>query len=224
MKYLIKAYWWKPLTVFLLIYTVIGGFLMPVPRLPILNETIRILHFHVPMWFGMIIMFAFSVFYSLKYLSTKNLIYDLYAEQLVNAGVLFGILGIISGMVWAKFTWGEPWSNDPKQNASAISLLIYFALIILRGSLQNDHQRARMGAVYNTFAFAVLIPLIFVLPRMTDSLHPGNGGNPAFGQYDLDSDLRMVFYPAVLGWTLLGFWIATLQVRSANLQKQLDYE
>ena len=59
---------------------------------------------------------------------------------------------------------------------------------------------------------------------MTDSLHPGNGGNPAFGQYDLDSDLRMVFYPAVLGWTLLGFWITTLQIRSVNLQKHLDYE
>ena len=119
---------------------------MPAPRLPILNETIRILHFHVPMWFGMIIMFAFSVFYALKYLSTKNLKYDLYSEQLVNIGVMFGILGIISGMVWANFTWGVPWSNDPKQNASAISLLIYFALIILRGSLQNDHQRAFIRA------------------------------------------------------------------------------
>ena len=131
MKYLIKVYWWKLLTVMLLIYTVIGGFLMPAPRLPILNETIRILHFHVPMWFGMIIMYAVSVFYAIKYLSTKNLMYDLYAEQLVNIGVMFGVLGIVSGMVWANFTWGEPWSNDPKQNASAVALLIYFALIIL---------------------------------------------------------------------------------------------
>ena len=103
-------------------------------------------------------------------------------------------------------------------------MLIYFALIILRGSLQDDHQKARLGAVYNIFAFAVLIPLLFVLPRMTDSLHPGNGGNPAFGQYDLDSDLRMVFYPAVLGWTFLGFWMATLKIRAASLQKHLDYE
>ena len=86
MKYLMKAYWWKLLTVILLIYTVIGGFLMPAPRLPILNETIRILHFHVPMWFGMIIMFTVSVFYAIKYLSTKNLMYDLYAEHLVNIG------------------------------------------------------------------------------------------------------------------------------------------
>ena len=197
---------------------------MPAPRLPILNETIRILHFHVPMWFGMIIMFTVSVFYAIKYLSTKNLTYDLYAETLVNIGIMFGVLGIVSGMIWANFTWGEAWSNDPKQNASAVALLIYFALIILRGSLQDDHQKARLGAVYNIFAFAVLIPLLFVLPRMTDSLHPGNGGNPAFGQYDLDSDLRMVFYPAVLGWTFLGFWMATLKIRTARLQKHLDYE
>ena len=224
MKYLMKAYWWKLMTVILLIYTVIGGFLMPTPRLPILNETIRILHFHVPMWFGMIIMFIVSVFYAIKYLSTKNLMYDLYAEHLVNIGAMFGVLGIVSGMIWANFTWGEPWSNDPKQNASAVALLIYFALIILRGSLQDDHQKARLGAVYNIFAFAVLIPLLFVLPRMTDSLHPGNGGNPAFGQYDLDSDLRLVFYPAVLGWTFLGFWMATLKIRAARLQKHLDYE
>ncbi|MBT5505958.1 MAG: cytochrome c biogenesis protein CcsA, partial [Flammeovirgaceae bacterium] len=154
----------------------------------------------------------------------KNLMYDLYAEHLVNIGAMFGVLGIVSGMIWANFTWGEPWSNDPKQNASAVALLIYFALIILRGSLQDDHQKARLGAVYNIFAFAVLIPLLFVLPRMTDSLHPGNGGNPAFGQYDLDSDLRMVFYPAVLGWTFLGFWMATLKIRAARLQKHLDYE
>jgi len=85
MKYLMKAYWWKLMTVILLIYTVIGGFLMPTPRLPILNETIRILHFHVPMWFGMIIMFIVSVFYAIKYLSTKNLNSSGYPKREVGA-------------------------------------------------------------------------------------------------------------------------------------------
>ena len=125
-------------------------------------------------------------------------------------------------MVWTNFTWGEPWSNDPKQNASAIALLMYFALLILRGSLNDDHQKARITSVYNIFAFAILIPLLFVLPRMTDSLHPGNGGNPGFNAYDLDSNLRIVFYPAVLGWTLLGLWIATLKIKLSMLQMILD--
>jgi heme exporter protein C len=59
----------------------------------------------------------------------------------------------------------------------------------------------------------VFIVLIFVLPRLTSSLHPGNGGNPGFNSYDLDSRLRMVFYPAVLGWIFIGFWIADIQIR-----------
>jgi heme exporter protein C len=222
MDKLIRKSWWKYFTIILLLYTVIGGLLLKAPRLPILNETVRNLHFHVPMWFGMIILFGFSVYYAIKYLSKKDLKHDLYSKELAETGILFGILGIVTGMVWANFTWGEPWSNDPKQNASAVALLIYFALIILRGSLKDDHQRARISAVYNVFAFAVLIPLIFILPRLTDSLHPGNGGNPGFNAYDLDNNLRLVFYPAVLGWTLLGFWIASIKSRLSLHQFEKD--
>jgi len=224
MKALIKTSWWKYLTIILLGYTMVGGLLFEAPRLPILNETVRNLHFHVPMWFGMILLFAGSVFYGVKYLSTKNLEYDIFSIELAKTGVVFGVLGIITGMLWANFTWGEPWSNDPKQNASAVALLIYFALLVLRGSLQDDHQKARISSVYNIFSFAVLIPLLFILPRLTDSLHPGNGGNPGFNAYDLDNNLRLVFYPAVLGWTLLGFWIASLNSRLSLLFFEKDNE
>jgi heme exporter protein C len=224
MQFLIKAHWWKWVTVILLIYTVIGGFLFPTPRLPILNETIRNLHFHVPMWFGMILLFLSSVIQAIKYLRTKNLVYDLQSSALIDTGILFGILGMLTGMVWANFAWGEPWSNDPKQNASAIALLIYFALVVLRGSLADDHLKARISAVYNVFAFAVLIPLLFILPRLTDSLHPGNGGNPGFNSYDLDNNLRMVFYTAVIGWTLLGYWLAILLIRVRKIELKKEYE
>jgi heme exporter protein C len=83
----------------------------------------------------------------------------------------------------------------------------------LRSSIEDGHQKARISAVYNIFAFAAAVPLIFILPRLTDSLHPGNGGNPGFSAYDLDNSLRLVFYPAVLGWTLIGVWFATLRIR-----------
>ena len=212
-----RSTWWKWLTLGILLYTFVGGFLFEVPRLPILNETIRVLHFHVPMWFGMIIIFGFSVYYGIRYLRSGNLKYDLYSSQLVSVGLLFGFLGLATGMVWATFTWGEPWSNDPQQNASAIGILTYCAYMILRGSIEDDHQKARLASIYAIFAFALLIPLLFILPRMTDSLHPGSGGNPGFNSYDLDSNLRIVFYPAVIGWTLLGFWISTIKIRVALL-------
>lgn len=217
-----KRNWWKFVAALLLIYTVIGGFLFEVPRLNILNETIRALHFHVPMWFGMIILLTVSFVYSIKNLSSSDAKHDLMAVSFANVGMVLGVLGILTGMVWAQFTWGEWWSGDPKQNAAAIGLLIYAAYFVLRGSLEDLQQKARISAVYNIFAFAALIPLLFVLPRLTDSLHPGNGGNPGFNAYDLDSNLRLVFYPAVIGWTLMGVWMTSLLVRIRTLSEKLN--
>jgi heme exporter protein C len=214
--------WWKILTVGLLMYTLVGGLLLEVPRLPILNETIRALHFHVTMWFGMILMLLVAAWNSVKYLRSNELKYDDIALEFTNAAILFGVLGIVTGMLWAKFTWGDYWSGDPKQNASAIGLLMYFAYLVLRGSLSDAQQRGRIAAVYNLFAFAAFIPLIFVLPRLTDSLHPGNGGNPGFNAYDLDSKLRLVFYPAIVAWTLFGTWIATVRVRIRRLEREVE--
>lgn len=210
--------WWKIATTILLLYTFLGGLLFEVPRLNILNETIRALHFHVPMWFGMIILLTVSVVYSIKYLRKGKFEDDLVAIEFANVGVIFGIFGILTGMFWAQYAWGEWWSGDPKQNASAIGLLIYFAYFVLRGSVENEEQRARISAIYNIFAFSALIPLLFILPRLTDSLHPGNGGNPGFNAYDLDSRLRMVFYPAVIAWTLLGVWITSVRIRIRKLE------
>jgi heme exporter protein C len=224
MNYLIKTTWWKWVAVGLLVYTVIGGLLFDVPRLGILNETIRVLHFHVPMWFGMIFLFIASMVQAIRFLGTNNLAYDTNSRMLAEVGMFFAVLGLLTGMLWAKFTWGAPWSNDPKQNATAIAMLIYLALFVLRGSITDDQLRARIAAVYNIFAFFSLIALIFILPRLSDSLHPGNGGNPGFNAYDLDSKLRLVFYPAVLGWTLLGFWISTLKIRLHRLSERIDNE
>lgn len=222
MNYLIKTSWWKWVAIILLVYTIIGGLLFEVPELAILNETIRVLHFHVPMWFGMIFLFTASVINAIRFLKSGDANFDLNSQKLAEVGMFFGILGLLTGMLWATFTWGEPWSNDPKQNATAIAMLIYMAYFVLRGSISDEQLRARISSVYNIFAFAALIPLLFILPRLADSLHPGNGGNPGFNAYDLDSNLRLVFYPAVLGWTLLGFWIAVVKIRIGRIINTRD--
>ncbi len=212
MKFIYQS-WWKILGVILVFYTMIAGFLLPVPKLPLLHETIRNVYFHVPMWMGMLVVFGISVVYSIKYLATSREEYDLVAVESVNTGIFFYALGLVSGMLWAKFTWGEYWSSDPKQNSAAIAFLLYCAYLVLRNAIDEDQKRARISAIYNIFAFPIMIVLLFILPRMTDSLHPGNGGNPAFGRYDMDNNMRAVLYPAFIGWILISVWIATLRYR-----------
>lgn len=217
-----KATWWKVLAVALLAYTLIAGLLADVPRLPILNETIRALYFHVAMWFSMIAMLTVGIVYSIKYLRNGRLEDDDMSLEFTNAAILFGVIGIVTGSLWARFTWGAYWTNDPKLNAAAIGLLMYFAYLILRNSLTDIFQRAKISAVYSIFAYAAFIPLIFILPRLTDSLHPGNGGNPGFNAYDMDSQLRIVFYPAIIGWSLLGTWVTTIRVRYRRLERKME--
>jgi heme exporter protein C len=214
-----KFKWWKILCIALLLFTFTAGFLIRVPYLGNLHESIRNFFFHVPMWFGQIALLTLSLGYSIAYLRSQNIKHDIYAAELAKTGIIFGILGLVTGSIWATYTWGEPWSNDPKQIAAAIAILIYLAYLVLRGSMTDIDKRARISAVYNIFAYFIYIPLIMILPRLVQSLHPGGmegakgGGNPALGGESLDASMRMIFWPAVLGWILLGIWISSLKIR-----------
>ncbi|MCT1525878.1 cytochrome c biogenesis protein [Sphingobacterium hotanense] len=205
--------WWKILAVFMIAAAIVGGLLGPVPVLPILNETIRNVYFHVPMWFTMISLYLISVIYSIKYLNSGKREYDFLAVEAVNTGILFCTCGLLTGMLWANITWGAPWPNDPKLNGSAIATLMYLAYLVLRNALEEEQKRAKISAIYNIFAFPIMFVLIYILPKLTDSLHPGSGGNSTFGDLDMDSYMRPVFYTAVVGWILIGVWITTLRYR-----------
>jgi len=197
--------------------------LIEVPRRPILNETIRNLFFHVCMWFGLMILCIVSVVYAIKYLGTNKLKYDVYSREFATMAILFGILGYATGAIWMLFTWADPndpsvtfglIAREPKLIGAAIALLIYFAYLVLRDSINDIDKKARVSAVYNIFAFALLIPSLWILPRNLPSLHPGGSeGNPALEIKSADPRLRMIFYPAIIGWTLLGVWITTLKIR-----------
>jgi heme exporter protein C len=211
---MLRKNWWKILSIIFLLYTVTAGFLGGVPAKPILNETIRNLYFHVAMWMAMMIFFIVSVVYSVRYLRHNRPVDDICAVEFARTGIVFGLMGLLTGSVWAKYAWGAFWSNDPKQLGAAIALLIYLAYFVLRNSLTDMDKAARISSVYNIFAFSMLFPTIWIIPRLVESLHPGGMGNPAFNTKDIDSRMRLIFdLGAIPGWTLLGVWISSLRIR-----------
>ncbi|HZX61749.1 MAG TPA: cytochrome c biogenesis protein CcsA [Bacteroidales bacterium] len=221
-----KYYWWKVLAGILLLYAVIGGFFITVSfeGMEVAAESMRNLFYHVGMWFGMLTMLITGFVYSLRYLQKFDEQEDIRAVEAVNVGLMFGFLGIFTGMIWANFTWGSPWVKDPKLNGAAVGLLIYLAYAILRGSIDDTHKRAKVAAIYNIFAFFLWIVLVIILPRLAgESIHPagGNNANTVLPMH-LPPSMRLVFYPAMLGWVLLGVWIYKLRVRLRRIKLIID--
>ncbi|MCS6980029.1 MAG: cytochrome c biogenesis protein CcsA [Flavobacteriales bacterium] len=215
-----KGLWWKAGAVLLMVYALPMAWLGRVSVQVMLHETIRNLYFHVTMWFSMTALMLLSAVWSVKALARNSLISDLHAASFAAVAFVYGLAGIVTGMIWARFTWGDFWTNDPKLNGAAAALLIYAAYFILRSSVQEPQKRLKVSAVYNIFSFIMLLLLIGLMPRLTRSLHPGNGGNPGFGNYDLAEQMRPVFYALILGFTALGAWLAQTLTRIKKLENQ----
>ncbi|MEO6285063.1 MAG: cytochrome c biogenesis protein CcsA [Dyadobacter sp.] len=214
-----RKIWWKILCIVIIFYVIVMGIMGPVPHLAIINESIRNTYFHVALWLAMTLLLFTSMVFSIRYLNKGNINDDDIASELAKSAIFFGILGCLTGSVWANYTWGDPWPNDPKLNGAAVGILIYLAYLLLRSSFEDEQRKARISSVYNIFAFAVFIPIIYILPRLTDSLHPGSGGNSTFGSYDFDNNIRKVFYPAIIGYILLGLWLAELRIRIKRINR-----
>jgi heme exporter protein C len=141
-----------------------------------------------------------------------------------------GLLGYLTGAIWASYTWADPNNpayasfgsimREPKLIGAAMALLIYGAYFVLRSSIIDMDQRARVSGVFNIFSYAMLFPSIWIIPRLLPSLHPGQEGNPALNFNDIDLRMRIVFYPAVIGWTLMGAWITNIKIRTEMIREK----
>lgn len=217
---------WKYVAVALVMYSVIYGFYVPLPeeaQNELLGETMRNLFFHVPMWFAMMFLQGFSVWHSIQYLRKENIDSDRKASEAINVALLLGVLGMLTGMLWAQYTWGDFWpEQDSKLKGVAVGMLLYAAYIVLRNGIEDPMKKARISAVYNIFAFPLFLVLIKLIPDQIDSLHPGNKGNPAFSQYGQTNTMRMVFYPAVIGWIGIALWMTQMKYRISKIKSQLS--
>ncbi len=206
---------------------VLAAFLLNIPKINILEHTARNLYFHVPMWFTMMAAVFVSAYHSFKVLKTGDLIEDIRALQAARVGAFFGVLGLLTGIVWSKFTWyvGTDvwWNMDPRQYMVSLQLLIYGAYFVLRSALDDPRKRSRIAAVYNLFAATTTPFLLYVIPRQMESLHPGAEGNPAFSEIT-DPLMRLVFYPAIIGFIGIFWVVYTQRVRISLLKYRVTQD
>jgi heme exporter protein C len=133
----------------------------------------RIFYIHVPVALTAYACFGWAAWKALRLLWTRELRYDLESYTAVHIGVIFGILTLATGSIWAKISWGIWWSWGERQLVLFLVLfLFYSAYFMLRYSTEPGPRRANMSAVYALFG-VVLIPVSFLAIRLAqDFIHP----------------------------------------------------
>ncbi|HPO54603.1 MAG TPA: cytochrome c biogenesis protein CcsA [Ignavibacteriaceae bacterium] len=225
---------WKIILFLLMSYVIIAGISFPIvekpeawyhfPLITGLGENAKIIFFHVPTAWITVLAFLMSTIFSIKYLRKKDLDDDGKSQTALELGMVFCILATVTGAVWAKFTWGEYWSWDPRQTSIFALLLIYGALFALRSAVENEEKRATLSAVYSIIAFVTVPFFVFIMPRIMKGLHPGSADDTNAGpvvNFKMNSNMYLVFVLSVVAFTILYFWMWRVGSRSLNIKEKL---
>jgi len=192
--------------------------LLKAPLVPMLEETTRVLYFHIPAAWLTVVALGWSMVNSIVYLVKRDLRADDHAAAAAELGLLFCVGATVSGALWAKAMWGSYWNWDPRETSIFFILLLYTAYLALRGSIEDEEKRARLSAIYSVAAFVAVPFLIFVVPRMYETLHPDPIINPR-GKVDMDPMIRWCFLAMLVGFTGLYVWLQSLRVRVSRLER-----
>jgi heme exporter protein C len=192
---------------------IVGAFLYAPLAKGFIGKSSRILFFHVPMaWVSFVAFIAAAVWSLLYVIKGRQERHDRAAAVAIQLGLLFGVLAIVTGSMWARIEWGLFWNWDPRQSSLLISLLFYAAYLALRGSVDDPEKRARLAAAYALLGVVVTPFLFWVIPRITESLHPEPVVN-AEGKVDMESRMVQVLIASTFAFTVLFFWMHNLQCR-----------
>lgn len=193
--------------------------LISLPYIPALEERARIMYFHVPMSWVAFLAYIVTLVYSVLYLRKSNPDYEIKAVVSAGIGTLFCILAYVTGALWAKFNWGKFFNWDTRELSVLVLLLIYSAYFVLRGSIPDLQKRAKLSSVYAIIACISALFLLFILPRITEGLHPGSQDDVNSGpvlstqENSLNLTKAMIFSLSLSGFTLVYFWLLSIGVR-----------
>jgi len=197
---------------------VAAAFLWPAPAQGFLGESSRIVFFHVPCAWVASLAFLVAAGYSIAYLARRKPRADEIADAAVRLGLLFAVLALVTGSLFARVMWGSYWNWDPRESSFLLLIFLYAAYLFLRNAIEDPERRARIAASYAIFAAFLMPFLVFVAPRITQSLHPQTVINPQ-GKILMDGPTKAVFFGSLAGFSALFFWMLSLETRAARLAR-----
>ncbi len=154
------------------------------------------------------------------FLRTNARGWDRIGEASAEIGVLFGTIGLISGSIWARATWGAWWTWDPRLTTFLVLWFIYVAYLMLRASARDDPRVARFCAVFGLVG-AIDVPIVFMSARIWRGISPVLGQAGSDSTFGLTPEMSQTLMVAIVAYLFLYAYLLILRVRLEELRDEL---
>jgi len=223
----------KPQPKALTILTILSGILLLgalemvffyAPLEAVMNYVQKIFYFHISnAWVGML-GFIVAAIAGAIYLVKKDMKWDIVEFAAVEISLVFFLIAIVTGSIWAKPSWGTYWTWDARLTTAAILEMIYLAYLLLRQGIEEPERRARFSAVY-TLIGAVSVPVTFLSIRIWQTIHPaviGGGDAGATGSFGMTGPMLTTMFFCLATFSVIFATLLWYRVRLGNLAEQVE--
>jgi len=194
------------------------------PLEAVMGAVQKVFYFHVSAgWVGMLGFLA-AALCGVLYLIKRDQKWDTVSEAAVEIGIVFMLINIITGAIWARPIWNAWWTWDPRLTTATVMELIYAAYLMLRRGVEEPERRARFGAVYAIVGF-ISVPLTFLSIRIFRTIHPvvvGSGDPNASGAFSMTPAMAQTFMFSLIVFTLVFFDLLWHRIRLGKLENTVD--
>lgn len=182
----------------------------------------KIFYFHVPAAYAMYIGAAACFVGSVGYLLRPTDGRDALARAGAEVAIVFGLIVLVTGPLWAAKAWGYFWTWDPRLTTAMLSWLVYVAYAVLR-AFSGDGPGERKFAAALGIIGAANLPIIHYSVQKWGGQHPvvvtGKGGGLAHADMKIAFALGMVaftFFAVTLLWAATRVELVKTRLRNAE--------
>ena len=200
--------------VFVVMLVALGAIFLWVPTEKEMGIVQRIFYFHVPAAFSSFLAFFLVFIGSIQYLHTREDKWDRLALCSAELGVIFALIVLITGPLWAKPIWGVYWRWEPRLTSMLITFTIYAAYLMVRGYGARSASAQRISAVLGILAFAN-VPLVYYavdLWAADQQLHPPRN-------VELEPTMQYAKWICYAAFFLLLFRLLAQRMELARIEK-----
>jgi heme exporter protein C len=209
---------------FLLFLTALGVVFLYAPLEETMNYVQKIFYFHIAnAWVGMLGFLAAAVS-GVIYLVKHDQKWDIVELAAVEISVVFFLIAILAGSIWARPTWGAYWTWEPRLTTAAILEMVFVAYLLLRQGIDDPDRRARFSAVY-TLIGSISVPITFMSIRLFRTIHPvvvGSSSSASQGSFSMTSPMLITMFFALFTFSVIFVDLFWHRIRLGQLAQHVE--